>query len=547
MRVTRGDQRRVSVLEQLLSEQRHAELEEFVTQGLQNDLLGDGLLSAARALRSTKVVIFLATLGVVNLPHPDDHAMWLVCYQSLAQGAESEGLQTLPDHLPVKWVVRQVLGVDTPLAPASQCQAIDWVDGLELAIDQARLDLLEHMVNHLATQGLPTQTWLALAKTLIDRENLLRYQPDLVYYARSLAVLLQQLPEDEETKSVRSTLAAHAGRCFLEVNEPEQAKAMAVEIEGAGPLYDHERAICMAEACCRANEMVESIGWMDRALELLMTPELQDELRIRHQKRKANKNAKPAFDPDTAANALTALQAALATCGHKVFLVSGTLLGYAREGRLLGHDKDIDVGIMGWINQFDVVNAILQSRQFYVETTTLGKENAHIIPIQHIETKTSIDVFLYRPEGGKLVTGVNSRFGYLQKFAFTPFELQVIEFLGVTLYAPADIDLNLRENYGDNWRVPDPDYLSHLESPSTVDVGGLVYQIVGRLNLYGAIARGKTQKLLRALNLLERERHRPGGMSEALLAKLRELSTRLDDILAYEPEPEHDSASALAL
>jgi len=540
MQVLRGDQQRVLVLEQLLNQQRHAELEEFVSQEFSNDLLGDPLLNAARALHSAKVVIFLSTLGVANLAHPGDRAMWLLCYQSIAQKYEVNGFQTLPDDLPVKWVVRQLIGTPTQALAACQGAPVDWVEALELAIDHTRLDLLEALVRHLTTRGLETATWLAIAKTLIDREKLLRHQPDLGFYARSMECIFHQLPDDAETANIRSTLASHAARSFLDVNEPLPAKSMAMAVQAHDTIYEHEHTVCMAEACCRAGELAESIAWMDKALQIAMRPEILDEYRKKIEKRKAQQNTKPSFDPVLAGQALTALQTALDQCGHKIFLVSGTLLGYAREGQLLGHDKDIDVGIMGWINQFDVINAIIQSKEFYVDTASFGKENAYIVPIQHIDTQTAIDVFIYRHEDEKLMTGVNSRFGYLQKFAFTPFDIQPIDFLGITLHAPSNIDLNMEENFGEGWKISDPDYISHLESPSTVDPGGLVYQLVGRLNIYGAISRGKTSKLIRILRLMESQMHMPSGISPELLARLWGLSTRLYDALS----PDNETAYA---
>src|SRR5690606_37477131 len=47
-----------------------------------------------------------------------------------------------------------------------------------------------------------------------------------------------------------------------------------------------------------------------------------------------------------ARQALLDLRSDLSRADVKFFLVSGTLLGCVREGNILGHDKDIDVGVM---------------------------------------------------------------------------------------------------------------------------------------------------------------------------------------------------------
>jgi hypothetical protein len=208
--------------------------------------------------------------------------------------------------------------------------------------------------------------------------------------------------------------------------------------------------------------------------------------------------------------------------GQRAFLVSGTLLGYAREGQLLAHDKDIDVGVIGWEDQFAVAQAVLSSGHFGIDSRRLRGQRTHHIPIRHIETHTSIDIFIYHQDGGKLVTGVESYFGYLQKFAFTPFELRQVSFLGIDFFVPDDVEKNLAENFGD-WRQSDPDYISHLQSPSTVDVGGKVFQMVGRIRALEAVRAGKYHKLGRVIEIMTRHREREGGMSAATLAILQQV------------------------
>ncbi|WP_404300656.1 hypothetical protein [Alicycliphilus denitrificans] len=534
MPVTRADQYRSALLEQLLEQQRHTELEDFVTQEWDKDLLGDALLNAARALRFTKAVIFLSTLGVANLEQSGDRAMWLVAYQSLAQGREAEGFDTLAPQLPIVWVVRQILQPGASTA-VQQCQgeAIDWLDAMELSIDYLRLDLLEHITQHLGTQDLPANAWLVAAKTLIERARLLGASQDLARYAHCMERIRQQIDTDsEEYAKIRNALAAHAARSYLKVQDAESAKRMALAIEPDTAMMRLEHLTCMAEAHCKADELPASLGYLDKTLELALQPEILQSFKEEKQKKKKSKSKDSTFSSDAAGQALQALQEAVAPSGQKVFLVSGTLLGYAREGKVLGHDKDIDVGIVGWINQFDVLNAILSSRQFQVYIETFAKKETYVVPVLHIATGIAIDLFFYHPEGDKYVTGIQHMFGYLQRFAFTPFELQPIEFLGAQLYAPSDIELKLRENYGDSWRISDPDYISHLESPSTVGMGGLVHQLVGRLTVYSCLRKGQPSKMLRALSVLEQYQQHPGGMAPALMQRLRDLAGRLDELMA---------------
>ena len=208
-------------------------------------------------------------------------------------------------------------------------------------------------------------------------------------------------------------------------------------------------------------------------------------------------------------------------------VVSGTLLGYERVGNFLSHDKDIDVGIYGSNDQFEIIQALSESRLFHVPMQDIKLRDNYYIPSYHVPTGMPIDVFVYHLVNGKLRTGVQNTFGYLQHFDFTPFDLQAIEFVGVPTHAPSDIDLNLRENFG-NWRVSDPHYISHLESPSTVDVGGAIYLLVARLELLRYIVEEKPIKGERVCQILRQYTNSALGMNEDLL-------NRLEDIYGFAP------------
>jgi hypothetical protein len=218
----------------------------------------------------------------------------------------------------------------------------------------------------------------------------------------------------------------------------------------------------------------------------------------------------------------------------KYFLVSGTLLGYVREGKLLDHDKDIDVGLIGWENQYEMCMALQETGLFTVASEFLRGHKSYYIPIRHNATGMWIDVFIYHMIDGKLVTGVDFFFGYRQTFAFTPFDLKEIDFMGVKMYAPDDAELNLAENFG-NWRVPDPSYISHLESPSTVNKGSLAYMLTARLTAIAAMVKRKDVKLRKVLELMRSHQDQPSAMSKDLI----DLLEKRIQIHATQEEVEH--------
>jgi hypothetical protein len=158
----------------------------------------------------------------------------------------------------------------------------------------------------------------------------------------------------------------------------------------------------------------------------------------------------------------------------------------------------------------------------------LKGHKSYYIPIRHNFTGVWIDIFVYHELDNKLVTGVDFFFGYRQTFAFTPFELKPVNFLGVDMHVPSDTNLNLQENFG-NWRVSDPSYLSHLESPSTTDKGGQAHMLTARINALGYIMQKKPLKIRKAIQILREHSHSPWAMDEALLKHLETLCDQLED------------------
>ena len=528
MQVKAIDSQRLPQIDRLLREQRYQELDGLLAFQASRELLGDEALAAARAMQLAPTVIYLATLGIENLPDPGQRAMWLEAYRTLGRNAPTDGFLALHKRLPVRWVVQNAISGKKPdLAALRQCKGRlqDWRDAFELAVDNGRYELLECLTSQLLAQATPVDDWLQLVGMLIERDAMLDTKHDVLPLARSLLRICKRLP-DRGLAYTRTMLALKAANHFRLGGAHAQAIAAAEFI--SDPDYQLLKMILVSEAYCHLGDMPRSIEWMDRLLHAAAAqPRHASEIMSWHGK-VAALNAPPAdFDPESASQALVALQKVLDRSGHKVFLVSGTLLGYAREGRLLAHDKDIDVGVMHWESQFDLVLALADGHEFALDASTMVGAQTYAIAVLHVPTGITIDIFLYHPVGDKLVTGVQNQFGYLQKFEFTPFGLKEVDFLGIRVHVPEDVDRNLSENFGAGWRTPDPGYLSHLESPSTMDVGGLVYQLVGRQHCLMAIQKRNPGKLARALDCLARVQDRPCGMKAALLEGLRQRGSDL--------------------
>lgn len=520
------------LIEQLLHTQSYDALEAVTLQELQkSQLLSAHSLDAARMQRLPATVIYLASLAIENEIDIGANTIWLAVYQSIGRRAETPAFQQLSRRSALQAAASSLIHqCELDKKALMQChgELDEWLAAAELLVDYARLDQLKVLIAELARRKADVESWLYLVRTLFLRQAFVKNVDPADLLAESYLSIRDNLRESNPViANVRSSLALYASHAYAISGKHEKTILWAQQATSSQDKVP--ASINMARAHCFEGRFPETLQWLDDLLGQLVKPEVRQS----HKEEQKHPDQKPQFDVMEASQALLDLREVLLPLGVKPFLVSGTLLGYAREGQLLAHDKDIDVGIIGWEDQFDVVNALLQSGLFGVDFTHVKGRRAYHLVTQHLRSGVMIDIFIYREENGSLVTGVESYFGYLQKFAFTPFDVKAVKFLGVDFFVPSDVEKNLEENFG-NWRQSDPGYISHLESPSTMDVGGDVYQVVGRLRALEAIQKGNLEKLERVIHLMNDQKHQPLGMSEATLAQLRSIQAQEQQEVLYE-------------
>ena len=517
---------RVALIDHWLKIQDYEALGQFTQGQMPQQLLGDEALNAARLMKLPSTVIYLASLAVENQHNLKKAQVWLAIYLSIVRSGPCPGFAAISIKNPLRHVASALMeSSDLDMTALKKCQGDveDWFHAIELAIDHHGIGLVDQIVRELVRRKIDSLDWLRLTKILYQRHPFISKAVNIEVLGRTYSRIRESLLSHQPAVGkVRSRLAMFSSLCyFTSGNYPatiDAARWATTPEDRLRAAYD------IARAHCHAGHLPEAIASLDELVSLMCAEEaitvLNEDIHATEDAEAEEEQRKESFDPDQASRALVDLQAALSSVGKRAFLVSGTLLGYAREGQILAHDKDIDVGIIGWEDQFEVANALIQSGRFGIDARRLRGNKAYHIPVKHLATQVAIDIFVYHEEDGRWVTGVESYFGYLQKFAFTPFELKPVTFLGIEFYVPCDVEKNLAENFGD-WRQSDPEYISHLQSPSTVDVGGLVFQIVGRLRALEAIRAKRYEKLGRVIHLMERHQNRPGGMSEATLEKLK--------------------------
>lgn len=162
-------------------------------------------------------------------------------------------------------------------------------------------------------------------------------------------------------------------------------------------------------------------------------------------------------DLDALLDATEAVVAALRECGLEPFLAYGTLLGAVREGRVLGHDSDAD---LGYVSRHDTpVQVALESFRVQRELADRGfatyrySGGAFRVDVQEGGVTRGLDVFGGFLDRGRL---------YLMGEVGTPFReewlwpLTTAQLSGRTLPVPAQPEHLLEAMYGPGWKVPDP-------------------------------------------------------------------------------------------
>lgn len=176
---------------------------------------------------------------------------------------------------------------------------------------------------------------------------------------------------------------------------------------------------------------------------------------------RSSENVRPLLD------AIDHVLAGLEAAGIHAFLAYGTLLGAVRDGRLIGHDSDADLGYVS--DHEHPADAIRESfrvqRALVAAGYRITRYSALAFKVDVVESDghvRGLDVF-----GGFMREGYLHLMGEIR----TPFERSWVTPLGRAALegrefpVPADTDRFLAATYGEGWRVPDPAF--HFETPAS--------------------------------------------------------------------------------
>ena len=147
-------------------------------------------------------------------------------------------------------------------------------------------------------------------------------------------------------------------------------------------------------------------------------------------------------------------------CGVRGWIAFGTLLGAAREGKVIGHDSDVDLAYLS-----EKATPAEMVVELYAVARALRRHGMKVLN----KSGAFITVVFTSPDGGMASIDVYTCFYVgdllyetatvrqaVPRSAILP--LTELEFEGRMLPAPADPDAMLAVSYGPGWKVPDPSF-----------------------------------------------------------------------------------------
>lgn len=483
-------------------------------------------LDYCRRLKNVPAIIFVASIATSNSSAKNRPWMILQVYQSILAKKLSPDIAALSPYHVIRRTVESIIDKKVIVIGKAGGRKLtgtgqDWFFCIELCMDHEQLSsALLLMEGHLRAETSP-EFLLLCAKSIVNRVKVvleadLASEPMLRWIRFTTALYRRTLPVLPRVAFELAQIVVtfhHKNRQYVECIEWCSLPVP----EGCNPTMLQFRS---AQAHSSMGQYRPAIDLLDQVFAtMLEQTDEQIDAQFQNSDVKGAKARPREFDGQAAARALTDLNALLQGADIVPFLVSGTLLGYERNGGFLSHDKDIDVGIFAEQDIFSVVDLVLKSPTFRLLRGYLRLERIYQLPVMHKATSICIDIFVYYDYDGQLITGVHGTFGYNQNFVFSKFGLKTVRFLDVDFAVPDDIPRNLRENYGD-WEISDPYYATHLQSPSTKDVGGEIHMMVSRLELLGGIVEGKPHKTRRVVQLLREYQIYDAAMNPQLIDKL---------------------------
>lgn len=171
---------------------------------------------------------------------------------------------------------------------------------------------------------------------------------------------------------------------------------------------------------------------------------------------------------------LRLIHTALTSAGVRYFADFGTLLGIVREGNFINHDLDIDIGVVvdtpktKQLVQDALIGAGCRLKKEFslngviVEQSFLYKSLKFDIGFYE-NSDTSSSCYLFYKNPNVLLEEGQVHVVKMTYHRIDSFEMR--KFLGIEIIVPSNPERLLEEKYGDDWRIPNKDWI-YWQAPS---------------------------------------------------------------------------------
>lgn len=348
---------------------------------------------------------------------------------------------------------------------------VDIEYGIELLINTGNSDLIFELLKSWQSIDKSDIPWLKTCRNLVKKGT----KNKTIIEAKKLSNTCQQLIAISPKKQYLAKKEmlhqwAHFSYKSKDGNKACLSAKTAFEFDN-----NNESRFQFAKALVLNNKINEAITHLDAIIKTSING-----MQVALNKNKENK--KEEFNTTLAEKSLKNINSLLKEKDLKPFLISGTLLGYVRNGKLLPHDKDIDIGVVGWENQFSVAEALINSGQYKIDLSQLTGSNRYLIAAYDIYNDVATDIFIFHEQEDCFLHGIDFEMGFTQNFKFSKFDIIEVTFLGDVFYIPSNFEKNLEENYG-TWKEKIENYIVTIESPSIEDKDSIIQLLITQVEL----------------------------------------------------------------
>lgn len=182
------------------------------------------------------------------------------------------------------------------------------------------------------------------------------------------------------------------------------------------------------------------------------------------------------------------IQNALKITNEIFFMDFGTLLGIIREGRIISHDMDIDVGVN--ITNPNTIENIRKSlidagcsfcyeniiEGFGIGQDTFSKYDIHFDIYYYYENEGVADVLTLFRRDNKVYS--DDKWEVVKLTSKPVINTKLYSFMNVKVNVPENYEEHLVNRYGNNWRIPDKNYIYWDSFSSTItDLQGYMQEV----------------------------------------------------------------------